>query len=280
MVADPAEREGELQSGDGTKLRWRAWEVESEAPILAVVHGHGEHSGRYARLARAMAEHGHSTYAFDLRGMGESAGRRGHVDRWGQWIEDLLAFVAMVQTQARSRELVPLGHSFGGVLLTSALLAGALEPGRFVLSNPAFRPRVKVPAWKLRTGRLTSGLLPRLTMATGLDPGQISRDPAEVEAYRGDPLVHDKMSSRLFTEWQAASEDCLARAGEVKRPYLLILGQDDRIIDHQASLEFAGRTPAPHVVKLYPGRYHEPFNDLESAEVFDDLADWLAGRPS
>ena len=280
MVAELEERHGELSSRDGTRLRWRAWDVESEAPVVAVVHGHGEHGGRYSRLARALAPHGHSTYAFDLRGMGESAGQRGHVGRWQEWVEDVAAFAAFAQDRAAGREVVPLGHSMGGVLLVSSLLAGAVGPRRFVVSNPAFETTVAVPSWKIGLGRLTSRLAPRLAMGTGLDPAQISRDPEQVAAYREDPLVHDRMTSRFFTEWRAASEEALRRAAEVTQPFLLILGEADPITDIRAARRFAERTRAEHQVKVYEGRYHEPFNDVGSEEVFTDLAGWLAAGPS
>ncbi len=211
--------------------------------------------------------------------MGRSAGKRGHVDRWSQWIEDATAFVELVEKEASGVEVVPLGHSFGGVLLTSAVVSKAITPERFVLSNPAFRTALKVPGWKLRLGRVASGLLPRLTMSNELNPNLISRDPEQVEAYRTDPLVHHYISSRLFTEWMAASEACLQGAAQVQVPFLLILGDGDRIIDHGASLEFERRVTVPHTTKVYPGRFHEPFNDVGAEEVFSDLADWLASPP-
>lgn len=275
LAAELGEREGTLASRDGVRLAWRAWTVPSPRAVLAIVHGLGEHSGRYAGLAEAMTRRGFDCFAVDLRGMGRSDGRRGHVDRWQQWVDDCAAFHEMVVARAGGLEVVPLGHSFGGVLVATAVLGGAVRPRRFVLSNPAFRPAVRVPGWKLLLGRASSTLVPTLTLGNEVDPSQVSRDPAVVAAYRNDPLVHDRISSRLFTEWVAASGDALAGAGRLEAPLLLILSEDDRIIDREGGLEFATRAGAGAKILSYPGRYHEPFNDLGSEEVFADLAAWL-----
>jgi alpha-beta hydrolase superfamily lysophospholipase len=275
LAADLDEREGRLASRDGTRLAWRAWPVSAPRAVLAVVHGLGEHSGRYVRLAEAMARHDCACCALDLRGMGRSDGRRGHVDRWQQWIDDFAVFYDLVVERSGGVEVVPLGHSFGGVVVASAVLAGAVRPDRFVLSNPAFRPAVVVPGWKLLLGRVSSGLVPTLTLGNEVDPALLSRDPVVASEYASDALVHDRISSRLFTEWVAASEDALRRASELAVPSLLIVSEDDRIIDRRGGLEFARRAGDRVTVASYPDRYHEPFNDLDAEEVFADLAAWL-----
>ena len=243
------------------------------------MHGLGEHSGRYARLAAALEPHGFAVWAIDLRGMGRSEGPRGHVDRWSRWIEDTAAFHDLVQERSGGAEVVPLGHSFGGVLLTSAVLAGAIRPARFVLSNPAFRPALTVPAWKQWLGEASSRLAPRLTLGNEVDPTSISRDPKVVAAYREDPLVHDRISSRLFSEWIAASRAAMAGARELTVPFLLIVSEGDRIIDPESAVEFSRRAGSEHTMRVYADRYHEPFNDLGSEEVFEDLVAWLDRRP-
>jgi len=278
LAADPQldAREGTLASRDGTRLYWRAWPVPEPRAQVMAIHGLGEHSGRYERLARALNEHGYGCWAVDLRGMGRSAGRRGHIRRWRQWVEDCVAFADLVQERSGQVEVVPLGHSFGGVLVASAVLGGALRPRRFVLSNPAFRPAVAVPGWKLALGRATSGLVPTLTMGNEVDPALLSRDPDVAAEYAADPLVHDRISSRLFAEWVAASRDVLRRAGGLSVPCLLIVSENDRIIDREGALEFARRAGDRATVLTLPGRYHEPFNDLGAEEVFYKLAAWLA----
>ncbi|HEX4212159.1 MAG TPA: alpha/beta hydrolase [Candidatus Dormibacteraeota bacterium] len=269
------ERRGSLPSFDGVWISWRAWEAPEPRGVLLIVHGLGEHSGRYRNLAEAMVPAGWSCWALDLRGMGESEGPRGHIDSWSQWVGDIAAFDRLVRTEASPLEVVPLGHSFGGVVVASAIVQGALKPRRFVLSNPAFSVRTPIAPWKLALGRIASRTMPTLTMSNGLDAKGISRDAAVVEAYRQDPLVHDRISARLHAEWQAAGASTMQGAPRCTLPMLLLLSDQDPIIDAQAGEGF-GRTCGGKVtIKRYPGRYHEPFNDLGAEAVFEDLRGWL-----
>ena len=270
--------EGTFESTDGTKLAFRAWPVFGAPITFAVVHGLGEHSGRYERFARGMATFGMATYALDLRGHGKSAGQRGHVDSWSQWVDDASAFVAHVQSYvAGEGEVVPLGHSFGGVVMLSAIHSGKL-PGarRFVLSSPALKLKASVPAWKTSAAKLMSRIAPRLALDNEVDAATVSRIPEIVDAYRSDPLVHRKISSRLYSEWQKAADENLRRASEISLPFLIVTGTDDRLIDPAGSQELHARTPGKSELKMLEGRYHEPFNDLGSDEVFAVIAEWVA----
>ena len=267
--------EGFINSADGTKLAYRAWPLSGAKITFAVVHGLGEHSGRYERFARGMAEFRMATYAIDLRGHGKSAGQRGHVDAWSQWTDDAAALIKHAQAEA-SGEVVPLGHSFGGVVMLSTVLAGkALNTKRFVLSSPALRLKVKVPAWKASLARALSSVAPKLAMNNEVDAGTVSRIPEVVDAYRTDPLVHGKISSRLYAEWQHAAAGDLDRANEIKIPFLILAGTDDRLIDPAGSRELHQRAAAMSELRMLDGRYHEPFNDRGSDEVFTMIADWL-----
>lgn len=280
MGAELERREGRLTSPDGTGLFWQSWEVPSPLATFAVVHGLGEHGGRYAAFASAMAARRMSTFAIDLRGMGRSDGARGRVSSWSDWVADTRLFVEMVAATSPV-EVIPLGHSFGGVVVLSSVLRGALAPGRFVLSNPALRLRMGVPGWKLALGRLTSSLVPNLSLGNEVDPALLSRDPEVVAAYRRDPLVHDRISTRLFSEWLSACDEAFARASEISIPFLLLVGEEDGVIDPEGSRELDRlATGAGHQMHAFPGRLHEPFNDLGAGEVFDDLAAWTASTPA
>ena len=243
---------------------------------MAVVHGHGEHSGRYAGLAAAMGRHDVATFAMDVRGHGGSGGRRGHVLSWDTLLDDLATFLSYVEGQAWTTEVVPLGHSVGGSIVLSAVIRGKVKPKRFVVSSPALRVKAAVPGWKVTLGRVASRAVPALALSTELNAEHISRDPAVVKAYRDDPLVHDQMSARFYSEWQAADEEILARAGEIAVPFLATHGADDQIIDPAATDELVRRaTVEGRKLIVYPGSYHEPYNDLDRERVFADLAAWL-----
>lgn len=265
---------GTVESADGTKLAYRAW-PKPGSPTLAVVHGLGEHAGRYERFAKGMAHHGLGTYALDLRGHGNSPGARGHVDSWSQWTDDVAAFVKHIESVAGT-EVVPVGHSFGGVALLSTVLAAKLpNTRRFVVSSPALKLKLAVAGWKLTFGPIASKIVPRLALANEVDPKTVSRIPEVVDAYRNDPLVHDKISTRMGAEWQDATRDVLTRAGEIKIPFLILAGTADALIDPAGSQELHEKAKSTSELRMLEGRFHEPFNDIGSDEVFQLIADWL-----
>jgi len=119
-------------------------------------------------------------------------------------------------------------------------------------------------------------MLPKLALDNEVDPKLLSRRPDVVEAYRTDPLVHSKISSRLYTEWLAATRQILDRAGEIKVPFLILAGTDDGLIDPEGSKELHAKAPSVSELRLLEGRYHEPFNDSDNEEVFAMISSWLA----
>jgi len=270
--------EGFVESTGGIRVAYRAWPHSGAGITFAVVHGLGDHAGRYDRFAKGMAVHHMGTFAVDLRGHGKSPGQRGHVDSWSQWTDDVAAFVKNV-SGAVDGEVVPVGHSFGGATLLSTVLAGKLpNTKRFIVSSPALKVKVAVPAWKIKLGTTASKLLPKLALDNEVDPKLLSRIPDVVEAYRTDPLVHSKISSRLYTEWLSATRQILEHAGDIKIPFLILAGTDDGLIDPEGSKDLHARAPSMSELRLLPGRYHEPFNDRDNEEVFTLISTWLAKR--
>jgi alpha-beta hydrolase superfamily lysophospholipase len=275
LPAELAAGSGIVASRDGTRLAYRAWPLAGAQITFAVTHGLGEHAGRYAPFAAAMARRGMGTFAVDTRGHGRSPGQRGHVDAWTQWTDDIGSFVREVEGQVAG-EVVPVGHSFGGAAMLSAALAGKLSKSRrFIVSSPALKAKVVIPQWKMNLGEMASKVMPRLSMSNEVDAGTLSRIGAVVTAYRTDPLVHSKISARHYTEWQRAAQDALARAGDIKLPFLILAGTDDQLIDPAGSQTLHKRAPETSELRLLEGRYHEPFNDSDSDEVFDIIERWL-----
>jgi alpha-beta hydrolase superfamily lysophospholipase len=275
-VAETATAGGTVTSRDGTRLAFRAWPKPAATVTFAVAHGLGEHAGRYKDFAAAMVQRGMGTFALDLRGHGQSQGQRGHVDAWSQWTDDISAFVREVESQVEG-EVVPLGHSFGGAAMLSTVIAGKVpNTKRFIVSSPALKVKVVLPQWKVNLGQMASRVMPRLAMSNEVDAGTLSRIPEVVGAYRADPLVHAKISSRLFMEWQRATQDVRAHAAEIKQPFLILAGTNDQLIDPAGSEELHKRAPDTSELHLLPGRYHEPFNDVGRDEVFDIIEKWLS----
>jgi alpha-beta hydrolase superfamily lysophospholipase len=276
LATEAVATDGEVTSADGTHLFYRGWPRAQATHTFAVVHGLGEHSGRYEAFAQAMRKRGMATYAVDLRGHGKSQGQRGHVDSWSQWTDDVASFVARVESLT-SGEVIPVGHSFGGVAMLSTVLADQLKNARrFIVSSPALKLKVTVPQWKVSLSKVTSRLTPRLALANEVDAGTVSRIPEVVEAYRTDPLVHAKISSRLYTEWHSAADDVLAHADRIAIPFLILAGDADQLVDPAGSEQLHAKASRQSTLRMLPGRYHEPFNDLGSEEVFDIIASWIS----
>jgi lysophospholipase len=222
-------------------------------PPLVIVHGFGEHARRHAGLALAAAAAGHEVYAFDQAGHGESPGRRAEVAGYDAAMAAIDALLDRAGTPA-----VLFGHSMGGAIALSQALAKPARLARLVLSAPALIDAVKRPAWLVSLSGPIARLAPSLPVAR-LDVTRISRDPAEVERYRTDPLIHHggvpAVTGYTFT---SRGEALLGRAGTLQVPTLVVHGEADGIIDVEGSRRLAAAAPAG-MVRLHtlPGAFHE-----------------------
>ncbi|MFI5254025.1 MAG: alpha/beta hydrolase [Candidatus Limnocylindrales bacterium] len=247
---------------------------------VALVHGFGEHSGRYEAAVAALTTRGFAVHAFDLRGHGRSPGRRGHIDAWADYRGDLAAFLEHVRTQEAARTpLFLYGHSLGGAI---ALDYGLRDPDGLagvVASSPSLVPTgVRSPGLEA-LGRALSRVYPTFSIKMPLETAAISRSPEILAANRADPLNHRRITARAATVTLRALEWTRAHAGEWRLPLLVIHGGADRIIDPEGSRAFVAAAraagPADVELRIYEGGYHEPHNDLEAPKVMSDVADWL-----
>jgi len=279
--------EGRVRRSDGTvlsvgriTLHYRAWEAASARAVIIVVHGLGEHGGRYERFGSAMAGFGFSSYALDLRGHGSSEGKRGHVPTFGVFLQDLDRFRREVQdfTPAHT-PLFLMGHSMGGLIALRYQQEYRTTVAGAVISAPWLATALPIPRWKVTTAAALARVLPALPMSNHLEASDLSHDPAVAEAYRADPLVHGRITPRLFVEASAAMGLVLQRSDRLSRPLLFLIPGADRIVDAQRSLRFARQLPAElTTIKLYPGMYHEVFNEVDRETALRDIRDWIAAR--
>ena len=264
------------------RLHYRCWDATSPRAVVVVSHGLGEHSGRYQRLASDLARAGLSTYALDHRGHGRSDGRRGHVRRFGQYVQDLERFRRRVVGSVGPRvPLIFLGQSLGGLVVIRYLqeypgvpVAGA------ILSAPLLGIAIDAPRWKVQLGRILTHAIPALPMSTGLDPADLSHDDEVVEDYERDPLVHDRITPRLYSEIKSEIEVAQSKSKRVIVPTLFLLPSADRIVRPDTTQKFVASLPASRQVELrtYPGLYHEPLNETARSRVIADVLGWLEGR--
>jgi alpha-beta hydrolase superfamily lysophospholipase len=270
----------ELRSADGTLLRGRWWRRPAPRGMVIISHGYGEHGGAYWRLAEAIGGRLEvDVVAMDYRGHGRSGGRRGVVLRYDELTDDLARVIQWASHEAPDLKRFLLGHSNGGQV---ALRAALREPGGIeglMVSNPALRVVVPVPAAKLAIARLLGRVAPRFTMKGEIPSIQLTRDPEIQEEHRADGLRHSRMSPRLYFGMLEGGRMLLARASEIRVPILLMLGAQDPVIDPVASREFFDRLGGEDkTLLIYPKMLHEPFNEVGRHQVVDDVVRWLEPR--
>lgn len=274
-------REGGFVAADGTSLFYRAWEVPEPIARLLLIHGFTEHSGRYERTGSDLAAGGISTYAFDLRGHGRSDGQRGDAPDMQTLLGDVTRFRAVIDAPGDpDRPLFLLGHSLGGLIALRLLVApGGGYAGSIIVAP--WLGLASAPRWKIALGRAVAPILPRLPVSAGIEPEHLSRDGAVVQSYRNDPLVHGRITPRLFRAVDEAISQVFANAGRIPPPMLMILAGADRIVDTERTLALAERLPdGDFQVVVEPDAYHEVLNDTGRDRSIDRILEWIRTRAS
>ncbi len=264
-------------AGAGGKLYWQAWLPEA-APRAGVVlaHGYAEHLGRYEHVAAHFTARGIAVFALDHWGHGRSDGVPGFVPRFSAFTDGMEELLAVVEAAHPGLPLTLLGHSMGGLIAALHLVTHQSHYFGAVLSGPLIMPSEapsRVMQW---ISRLLSRFAPRLGVLA-LDASGVSRDPAVVAAYLADPLVYTgKVRARLAAEMFDAMAQARAAAPEIVRPMLLLHGSEDRLTAPDGSRYLAAHLgSADKTLKIYPGLYHEIFNEPEQAEVLGDVSAWI-----
>lgn len=262
---------------EGGTLHAQRWEPdEPVAGAVALVHGLGEHSGRYQHVAVALGAAGFALCSFDLRGHGRSTGRRGDT-RLAAAMGDIDRLLADTGARFPGTPLFLYGHSLGGLLVLRYALEHAPGVAGVVATGPALRSPLREQRAKVFAVRLLAPVLPSLTLPTGLDPEGISHDPAAVAAYRSDPLVHGRASIGFARDAIEAGDAALAAAGRWSLPLLLVHGGADPITDPAGSRQFAAAAGGRCHLIVYDGLYHEVHNEA-GARVLPDIVDWITDQ--
>lgn len=265
-------------ASDGDNLAIQDWPLDPGSRLRGVVllvHGLGEHAGRYEELARRLNNLGFAVRGYDHYGHGESGGVRGGLPSDQRLVEDLADVLGSTRKRMDAgTPLILLGHSMGGLVAAQLVAQGLVRVEGLVLSSPALDPGLN-PFQKLLLAVLPS-LAPDLRVSNGLDAKWISHDPQVVQAYQQDRLIHDRISGRLARYIADTGPQVLAAAPRWQVPTLLMYAGSDRLVSARGSAAFARAAPARVVeVQAYPELYHEIFNELEREPVYARLQDWL-----
>lgn len=264
-----------LTAKDGLALFTHAWTVTEPKAVIAFVHGFGEHSGRYAHVADFFNKNGYSFYALDNRGHGKSEGKRGHTPKYDSYLDDIQVFLEFIASQTNSAPLFLYGHSMGGNLVLNYVLRRKPAIKGLIVSGPwiqlAFEPKPIL----ITLGKMMRSVFPGFSQDSGLAQEHISKDPAVVDAYKNDPLVHGFITASASIGILEAAEFLNKYAGEIPVPTLLMHAAEDKLTSQPASEAFAQRVSGPLTYKKWEGMYHEIHNEPQKLEVFNYILGWM-----
>jgi len=270
-------------SQDGFELYTQTWKPGKNKPKFVVViqHGFGEHSGRYNNIISALEAENAVVYALDARGHGKTPGKRGHIEDFNLYADDLAVLIEKARKENGKLPMILLGHSMGGLIATLAALKSGIakELSGLVISSGAFKPALDtVQAIKKAVGTMLARVAPAVTVPAGLDVKLISRDDNVVQAYQNDPLVHGKISMKMGVDLFATGKQLLNEASRITLPIFVFHGDADGIALAEGSREFfQGLSSKDKTLKIYPGFYHETMNEPlgDRKQVISDILNWI-----
>ncbi|KAA0111177.1 alpha/beta hydrolase [Mycolicibacterium sp. P1-5] len=264
----------------GVRIVYDVWTPDTEPRgIVVLSHGLGEHARRYDHVAERFGQSGLITYALDHRGHGRSGGKRVRVKSIGEYTGDFGTLVNIATGEHQGLRRIVLGHSMGGGIVFAWGVDHADDFDLMVLSGPAVAAQTGVSRGKLLLGKAVGSLLPDLPVEE-LDSNAISRDPAVVAAYNADPLVHHgKIPAGIAKALVTVGETMPQRARDLTKPLLVVHGAEDALVPASGSELLVDCVGSSDVhLKVYPGLYHEVFNEPERDRVLDDVTAWIEAR--
>lgn len=267
----------ELTTSDGLHLAGEYYTPAGELKgIIVLLHGMGEHFGRYKHVAEFFMTIGYATVGIDHRGHGKSQGKKGHTPSYDQLMNDIDLLLKKANELFPGIPVVLYGHSMGGNLAANFAIRRKPTIKGMIVTDPYFKLAFNPPGWKVTLGKISAGIIPGLTQPTGLELAALSRDESVVTAYKNDPLVHDKITSAFFVNVHTAATYPIEHAKELTIKTLAMHGTADRLTSMKGTEEFANNNPQMIDLKLWDGFYHEIHNEPEKQQVFDYIAGWLA----
>jgi alpha-beta hydrolase superfamily lysophospholipase len=269
-----------FEAPDGLQLFYRAWLPDGEPrEAVALIPGYGDHSARHASLGEHLAGAGFAVYACDLRGNGRSHGTRAHVDTFDEYVADMAVFFDLVRERAPRERVTLVGHSLGGLIALAYTEKHPRAPVGLILSSPFLKLRIAVPEWRARFVHLAAKITPTSPIGNPVKGEMLSRDPAVVEAYDADPLVHDLATVGWADEVLRAQGRVRRHAEKVTCPLLVVYSPDDPVSDPAAIESLVQKVTVPDKTVLrYDGYLHETYNDVGNEVVLGDIEAWLAKR--
>jgi alpha-beta hydrolase superfamily lysophospholipase len=268
-------REYQWNAFDGLVLYGQSWSPAEPKALICLVHGFNDHSARFDHWSRRLVAEGFAVAAVDLRGHGRSEGRRGYARNYFDLIEDVQVLMAKARHLFPGIPLILYGHSMGGNLVTNYLLAIKDMPVAAVVTSPWFTLTKQPPLITMIGARFLKTFLPFMVVKSNIDAAGLSRDPAVVEAYINDPLVHNLIQPNLFFAVEENGLRASRHIYKINIPMLVMHGSKDNITSVIQTRSFVQNAGKLTTYKEWPGCSHELHNDLQADEVFSYLTEWL-----
>jgi len=253
-------------------------EGEPKATV-GLLHGYADHAARYLHVMDAWAESNIASIALDMRGHGRAGGRRGHCERFEEYLEDAAELARLVHERSRGGACFLFGHSFGGLVASASAIESPGTWRGLLLSAPFFGLAMKVPKVKRLAGRVAAFVAPKLATPSGLRGSDLTHDRSRATAYDADPLVFQSATVGWFRETELAQQRFLGRASELRLPLYEAFGTEDRVARVSAGRTFFER--AASVDKTWrecKGSYHEILNEPDWRPLADEMAAWIVAR--
>ena len=268
-----------FEATKGRKLFFRSWLPAEPERAIVFVHGFGEHSGRYEEIAKWFAHRGFAVYAHDQQGHGHSPGKRGHVDRFEEFLDDVECLISTVAEAHPKSARVLVGHSMGGLIVSTLACEREIDVDLVAVSGPALSLSPDLSRFKLFLAGLLKRVAPRLAMDAGLDAKGLSSRTEVIQDYLQDPLVHGQVTAAMGAGMSDTIQRMEGAAGSLRVPMLLLHGESDPLCLVEGSRAFHASLPQgadPGIeIHTYPGLLHEIFNECDREKVYADLHEWI-----
>lgn len=273
--------EWQVLGTEARKLHVREWipsNTQSKG-LVVIVHGQGEHSGRYEGVAEQMTAAGLTVVSYDLQGHGRSEGKRGHLNAMSAAVDDVLRVIEEACDRHPNTPVFLYGHSMGGNIAFNTALSKKPEIYGLILSSPWLRLAFKPPKIKEWAGRALAKIAPAMPVSSGLKPEDLFR-PSELDIppIQNDPLCHTTITPRAFLEVEKAGEWALRNASELHVPLLLLHGDADRVTSYEASKQLAESLGNKCDWFSKPGGLHELHNDKDGKVTVGYIVDWILSK--
>ena len=263
----------------GQTLNGQVYPVPRANAVAVIVHGMGEHCKRYERtVIPQLLDNSIAVVTYDQFGHGTNPGKKGHNPGYDHVLDCVDRAVEKAGMEFPDKPVFLYGHSMGGNVVLNYALRRPKRIRGAIVTSPFLRLAFEPPAWKLTLGKLLARTWPSLTLANEIDPVHLSRIEEEVEAYRQDPLVHDRVSPAYSIEFMSEAEWAMEHAVELKVPILLMHGTEDHLTHWKASEEFARKAGSRVDFLPVEGGYHELHHDLDRERVLAKVVDWIGEK--